>query len=169
MARKNRFAGILRARPLGAGPAEVSVVVLYDITKNRIRNKVSELCLGYGLERIQFSAFFGKINRNRRQQLSMQIAALVGDESARVRIIPILDAAVDETWSLDQYDPNAKDDAEKAPDLVESAETVPLFEDPRLDAETALALAARQAQRTAARTPIRSPISLLKIIPVDFD
>ena len=116
MRRHNKFAGILQPRQVGAGAAEVSVLVLYDVEEDRIRNKLADLCLDYGLERIQFSAFQGKINRNRRQELSLRIQKLIGSKSARVRIVPVSEDAVRETWVLDQY----RVDADKLKTAAES-------------------------------------------------
>lgn len=99
----NRFAGILQPRLVGAGSPEVSVLVLYDIENDKIRNRISDVCLNYGLERIQYSAFLGKINRNQRQQLTLQLQDEVGDELARIRVIPITEDAVAEMWILDQF------------------------------------------------------------------
>jgi CRISPR-associated protein Cas2 len=101
--RKNRYAGILQPRQVGTGAPEVSVVVLYDIENDRIRGRVSDVCLNYGLERIQYSAFLGKINRNRRQELSLRLQEEVGTEQARLRIIPVTEDALKEMWVHDQY------------------------------------------------------------------
>jgi CRISPR-associated protein Cas2 len=101
--RKNRYAGILQPRQVGSGAPEVSVVVLYDVENDRIRARVSDICLNYGLERIQYSAFLGKINRNRRQELSLRLQEEVGAEQARLRIIPVTEDALKEMWVLDQY------------------------------------------------------------------
>ena len=68
---------------------EFRTLVMYDIEDDRIRYRISEVCLDYGLERIQFSAFFGKLNRNRRQELALRIQREVEGESARIRIYPI--------------------------------------------------------------------------------
>ncbi len=104
--RTNRYAGILQPRQVGAGATEVSVVVLYDVENDRIRARVADVCLNYGLERIQYSAFLGKINRNRRQELSLRLLEEVGPELARLRIIPITEDALREMWVHDQYTPS---------------------------------------------------------------
>lgn len=101
--RANPYRGILQPRQVGAGGPEVSVVVIFDVQEDKVRNRVSDVCLNYGLERIQYSAFFGKINRNHRQELALRIQAAVGTEVARVRIIPVLEEALREMWDLDQY------------------------------------------------------------------
>ncbi len=65
MARKNRYTGILRPVPLGKGSPEVAVLLIYDIEDDKLRGRAADICFDYGLERVQFSAFFGKLNRNR--------------------------------------------------------------------------------------------------------
>ena len=89
---------------VGVGSPEVSVLVLYDVENDRIRGRVADICLNYGLERIQYSAFLGKINRNHRQELAMRIQDEIGGEVARVRVIPITEDSVREMWTLNQYD-----------------------------------------------------------------
>lgn len=105
--KRNSYAGILQPRQVGAGSPEVSVVVLYDVENDRIRTRVSEVCLDFGLARIQYSAFLGKINRNRRQELSLRLLEEVGGENARLRIIPVTEEALREMWVHDQYERKA--------------------------------------------------------------
>jgi len=42
-------------------------LVIYDITDDALRLKVAEVCKGFGLVRIQKSAFLGKIDSQRRK------------------------------------------------------------------------------------------------------
>lgn len=81
----------------------MSLVLLYDIEDDRLRTRVADVCMDYGLERIQFSAFFGKLNRNRRQELALRVKSELGPESGRIRIIPICEEDLKEMWVLDQY------------------------------------------------------------------
>ena len=78
-------------------------MLIYDIEDDRLRSRVADVCLDYGLERIQFSAFFGKLNRNRRQELALRLRNELGDESGRVRIIPVCEEDLKDMWVLDQY------------------------------------------------------------------
>ncbi len=114
MARKNRYTGVLKPLPVGRGSPEVSLVVIYDIEDDRLRSRASNICLDYGLERIQFSAFFGKLNRNRRQELALRLQREIGNESARVRIIPVCQDDLDDMWVLDQYRRDADELAAQA-------------------------------------------------------
>jgi CRISPR-associated protein Cas2 len=103
MARTNRYRGVLRPLQVGRGSPESSLVLIYDIEEDRIRTRVAEICLDYGLERIQFSAFFGCLNRNRRQELSLRVQAEIGNQSARVRVIPVCEDDLKDMWVFDQY------------------------------------------------------------------
>jgi CRISPR-associated protein Cas2 len=103
MARKNRYTGVLKPLAIGKGSPEISLVLIYDIEDDRLRTRTSETCLDYGLERIQFSAFFGKLNRNRRQELALRLQRELGKESGRIRIIPVCEQDLKDMWVLDQY------------------------------------------------------------------
>jgi len=103
VARKNRYTGVLKPLQQGKGAPEVSVVLIYDIENDRLRTRIADACMDYGLERIQFSAFFGKMNRNRRQELALRLRNELGNESGRVRIIPVCEQDLKDMWVLDQY------------------------------------------------------------------
>src|SRR5258708_1194727 len=114
MARKKRYTGVLKALAMGKGSPEVSLVLIYDIEDDRLRTRTSETCLNYGLERIQFSAFFGKLNRNRRQELALHLQREMGAENARIRIFPICEQDLKDMWVLNQYRRRVEDlDAER--------------------------------------------------------
>lgn len=103
MARKNRYTGVLKPYQVGKGSPEVSLVLIYDIENDRLRARASDICLDYGLERIQFSAFFGKLNRNRRQEIALKLQSEMGGESARIRIIPVCEEDLKDAWVFDQF------------------------------------------------------------------
>ena len=68
---------------------EVSTIVIYDITDTKIRNRIAEICKDYGLKRIQYSAFIGRINRNMREELFFRLADMLGDNRGRILVIPM--------------------------------------------------------------------------------
>ncbi|HHY34164.1 MAG TPA: CRISPR-associated endonuclease Cas2 [Firmicutes bacterium] len=41
----------------------MSTLVIYDIVEEKVRRRIAEVCKDYGLERIQYSAFFGMTDR----------------------------------------------------------------------------------------------------------
>jgi len=67
----------------------VYLLLIYDITNDRIRTKVASACEDYGLDRIQFSAFYGQLNRNLQEELILKIGSLLGEEQGRVQLIPV--------------------------------------------------------------------------------
>ncbi|HID84791.1 MAG TPA: CRISPR-associated endonuclease Cas2 [Anaerolineales bacterium] len=64
-------------------------LLVYDIPDDRIRIKVADFCLDYGLDRIQYSAFVGRLSRNHMEELMQKIRAKIGKAPAKVLLIPI--------------------------------------------------------------------------------
>ncbi|AKB77335.1 CRISPR-associated protein Cas2 [Methanosarcina horonobensis HB-1 = JCM 15518] len=65
------------------------VWVIYDITENRIRQKVSDCCKNYGLYRVQKSVFLGDLNSNDRDSLALECEELIDTEHDSVYIFPM--------------------------------------------------------------------------------
>jgi len=68
---------------------ELRTLVIYDIENDRIRLKISETCLDYGLARIQFSAFLGMLNRNNREELFLRLTSILDDNAGKIMLQPI--------------------------------------------------------------------------------
>ena len=64
-------------------------LVIYDIPDNRVRTKVADICLDYGLERIQYSAFFGNLERSHQEELLMKVKKKAGKKEINVQVFPI--------------------------------------------------------------------------------
>ncbi len=66
---------------------------------------MSEVCLDYGLTRIQYSAFRGALNRNRQQELLQQVKRVVGQKQANTQLYTLCqkDAALKKELSLGGY------------------------------------------------------------------
>jgi CRISPR-associated protein Cas2 len=64
------------------------VWVIYDISENRIRSRVAKICKGYGLFRVQKSAFLGDLNRNEADSLSLECEGLI-DPTDSVYVFPM--------------------------------------------------------------------------------
>ena len=73
---------------------ELRTLVIYDIEDDNIRLKISEACLDYGLVRIQYSAFLGALNRNKREELFLRLGSLLGDNPGKIFLQPICDKDV---------------------------------------------------------------------------
>ena len=67
------------------------VLLVYDITNDKARTKIADACLDYGLDRIQYSAFCGRLSRNLQQELMYRIEDLIDGSPGRVKLIPIAD------------------------------------------------------------------------------
>lgn len=67
----------------------MQLFLIYDIANDRIRTKVATACEDYGLDRIQYSAFSGRLSRTHQEELMLKIRRLLGDEAGRVQLIPV--------------------------------------------------------------------------------
>jgi CRISPR-associated protein Cas2 len=65
------------------------VILVYDIVEDRTRAKVADVCLDYGLDRVQFSTFCGKLSRNHQDAMMLRIEELLGDGNGNIQLIPI--------------------------------------------------------------------------------
>lgn len=83
------------------GMDEQYLVVLYDIQIDRIRTRISEACLDYGLERIQFSAFRGKLTRNKREELFLRLSALLEDTPGKILVQPVCEKDIKAAHSVE--------------------------------------------------------------------
>jgi CRISPR-associated protein Cas2 len=78
-------------RSSGSG-TRLLTFVIYDVDDDRVRYRMSETCLDYGLERIQFSAFLGTLTANERQELALRLErdlAAVSSAAGRVYMQPV--------------------------------------------------------------------------------
>lgn len=66
------------------------VWVIYDITDDKIRDKISKACKNKGLQRVQKSAFLGRLNRNQIDELKIFCEDKIGEEDS-VYIFPMCD------------------------------------------------------------------------------
>ncbi len=69
----------------------MQTLVIYDIADDRTRTRMAEVCKDYGLQRIQWSAFMGDLNHNRREELSHRLRSLLGGEDGCVQVFPVCD------------------------------------------------------------------------------
>jgi CRISPR-associated protein Cas2 len=68
----------------------VLVWVIYDISDDRIRVRIAQLCKGYGLYRVQKSAFLGDLNKNELDAIALECEELI-EESDSVFVFPLCD------------------------------------------------------------------------------
>ncbi|MEZ4529297.1 MAG: CRISPR-associated endonuclease Cas2 [Desulfobacterales bacterium] len=63
--------------------------VVYDITNDKIRNRVAKLCKNAGLYRVQKSVFLGDVERNRLDELHIQCEDLIEVSTDSLYIFPM--------------------------------------------------------------------------------
>lgn len=64
-------------------------LIIYDIPSTKIRTKIADACMDYGLERIQWSAFLGDINHNRREELEARLRKTLGRRAGNIQVFPL--------------------------------------------------------------------------------
>lgn len=96
--------------------ARIPVLVIYDIPHDGTRTKVADVCLDYGLDRIQYSAFSGELSRTHQEELWLRIKRKVGKRTAKVFIVPMASDAWARRLVLEQ---------EEAGQQVEAAPPAP--------------------------------------------
>ncbi|MHC1779648.1 MAG: CRISPR-associated endonuclease Cas2 [Bacteroidales bacterium] len=63
--------------------------VLYDIKKNKQRNKVAKACKHAGMYRVQKSVFLGSLEDNEKDTLELEIKAQIDEITDSVYIFPM--------------------------------------------------------------------------------
>nr|WP_290668289.1 CRISPR-associated endonuclease Cas2 [Ardenticatena sp.] len=66
-------------------------LVVYDIPDDRVRTKVADACLDYGLDRIQYSAFLGELSPTHRRELMKRVRRLLGRKAGKIQLFPLCD------------------------------------------------------------------------------
>lgn len=77
-------------------------LVVYDIVNDRVRTRISDACLDFGLERFQFSAFSGHLDATKRRELFLRLKELLGQTSGRILIQPISNDDLDKRLTFQQ-------------------------------------------------------------------
>jgi CRISPR-associated protein Cas2 len=65
------------------------LILIYDIVEDKPRTKIADACLDYGLDRIQYSVFAGKLSRNLQEELMLRIDELLMETAGKIMLIPI--------------------------------------------------------------------------------
>lgn len=65
----------------------IQIVVVYDISDDNQRKRISEICLDYGLDRQQYSVFVGKLKTTHLRELSKVLRPL--SKHGQIILIPI--------------------------------------------------------------------------------
>lgn len=67
----------------------LETLVVYDISDDEIRLKVSDACKRFGLTRIQKSTFMGYLTSIHRKELTAVLRRLLGDADGNIQIFVI--------------------------------------------------------------------------------
>jgi len=76
--------------------------VIYDIKKDKVRNKIAKFCKQAGLYRVQKSVFLGTLEDNEKDTLELQIVELIDPENDSVYIFPMSKNELRQTVLLGQ-------------------------------------------------------------------
>jgi len=75
---------------LGNMPSKIpNLIVIYDIPDNAKRTKIADVCIDYGLDRIQYSAFCGWLSNSLQEELLQKIRRTLGKKAGNIQLIPI--------------------------------------------------------------------------------
>lgn len=67
----------------------MNLMVLYDIRSDKVRRRVADACLDFGLRRIQYSAFLGRIRPHWRDEFEERLAKIIGQQPGQIYVLPI--------------------------------------------------------------------------------
>ena len=63
--------------------------VMYDIPKDKVRNKIAKACQEAGIFRVQYSVFLGDLDKAQRKELQIIIEELIDEALDSVYIFPM--------------------------------------------------------------------------------
>lgn len=87
---------------------EPNTLLVYDIPDDRKRTKIADVCLDYGLDRIQYSAFLGWLLPTQQEELFLKVKKVLGRKAGNIQLFPICLEDWKKRKVIDQTDPNAK-------------------------------------------------------------
>jgi CRISPR-associated protein Cas2 len=88
---------------------ELRTFVIYDIVEDKIRTRIADACLDFGLTRVQYSAFAGALNRNKREELFLRLRTTLGEDFGKILIQPVCEKDVSQMLLHENDRPAAED------------------------------------------------------------
>lgn len=67
----------------------MQLIVMYDIPSNRLRLKIIDACMDFGLDRLQFSVFEGELSAKHQADLTAQLRRLMDGQDGEVLVVGI--------------------------------------------------------------------------------
>ena len=89
----------------------MQIVLIYDIPDTRVRTKVADICLDYGLERVQYSAFTGNLRRVHQEEMLAKMRKRLGNRAGHILLLPACEKAWQARLEIHQEAPVAAGDA----------------------------------------------------------
>ncbi len=67
----------------------MQLLVVYDIPDDGKRAKIADICLDFGLDRIQYSVFSGALNQTYQKELLHKLKSTLGARPGKIMLVPI--------------------------------------------------------------------------------
>ena len=80
-------------------------LLVYDIPDDGKRNKIADVCLDYGLDRIQYSAFLGKLHATHQAELMLKIKKVLGRRPGNIQLFPLCENDFEARTIIEQKTP----------------------------------------------------------------
>ncbi|MGH2523770.1 MAG: CRISPR-associated endonuclease Cas2 [Anaerolineales bacterium] len=64
-------------------------LLVYDIPDDGKRAKIADVCLDYGLDRIQYSAFLGPLLPTHQEELMLKLKKVLGKRPGNIQLFPL--------------------------------------------------------------------------------
>ena len=78
------------------------LLLVYDIPNDKTRGKVADICLDYGLDRVQYSAFMGELSRVHQEELMEKAHKHLGKQEGKIYLYPICEKDWQNKIQIDQ-------------------------------------------------------------------
>lgn len=82
----------------------VRLLLIYDIPDDSVRAKVADICLDYGLDRVQYSAFIGQLSKTHQEELMLKCRKRLGRRPGKIHLIPVCERDWSERLEIEQDD-----------------------------------------------------------------
>jgi CRISPR-associated protein Cas2 len=73
---------------------ELLTFIVYDITNDRIRFKIADVCKDYGLDHIQYSVFSGPLDATRRKEMFARLDHTLGNNEGKILMLQVCEKDV---------------------------------------------------------------------------
>ncbi|MGH7593907.1 MAG: CRISPR-associated endonuclease Cas2 [Gemmatimonadales bacterium] len=73
---------------------ELLTFIVYDITDDRIRLRIANVCKDYGLDHIQYSVFSGPLDATRRKEMFARLDHTLGKHEGKVMMLQMCEKDV---------------------------------------------------------------------------